>query len=445
LSNQNQIIGFISHAILAGEWQTDAIKERIGRSIGYQFNARLLIKELMSEFELTQAQTQHTAIQQFLKNNVTFQQCWGEQRQLIQLDKIYIPKQDRCRPPRQLNHIELPALNTEQQLGDWFKISVNDLIWLSGIWEKPYDAKSCKLYHYHYQWLKKHNGKKRLVEIPKSRIKSLQKKISIQCLDSIPIHQNAHGYCKNKSCQTLVQQHIAKPTILKMDLQNFFASIDYRKIFNLFFSLGYNKDISRLFAHLCTTATPLSVLSAELIAGQQKDYWHQRKLYRERHLPTGAPSSPVISNLCFFNLDCRLTAFAEKMGLNYSRYVDDMVFSGGREFYNKSDYLIKTISKICQSEYFFINHKKTQLLKPHQSQQVCGLVVNQKPNLTRKNYDQLKAILYNCVRTSPKQQNRLNHANFKEHLAGKIAYLSQINPQKGQKLADLFDQICWME
>jgi hypothetical protein len=70
-------------------------------------------------------------------------------------------------------------------------------------------------------------------------------------------------------------------------------------------------------------------------------------------------------------------------------------------------------------------------------------VVNERPNLTRTDYDRLKATLHNCVKHGPAAQNRDGHADFRAHLAGRVAYAAWLNPARGRRLRELFERIAW--
>jgi hypothetical protein len=76
-------------------------------------------------------------------------------------------------------------------------------------------------------------------------------------------------------------------------------------------------------------------------------------------------------------------------------------------------------------------------------QRVAGVVINQRINLPRDEYDRLKAILCNCVRYGPQGQNRTGVADFRAHLAGRVAYAVRLNPERGRKLVEWFEQIPW--
>jgi hypothetical protein len=134
---------------------------------------------------------------------------------------------------------------------------------------------------------------------------------------------------------------------------------------------------------------------------------------------------------------------ADRHGLAYSRYADDLAFSGTTDLIRLAPFLQSLIGAITVEEGFKVNHRKTRLYTQAQSQRLAGIVINEKPNLPRKTYDRLKAILYNCVRHGPESQNRDNHIDFKAHLAGRVSYACWLNPAKGAHLQSLWQQIEW--
>jgi RNA-directed DNA polymerase len=90
-----------------------------------------------------------------------------------------------------------------------------------------------------------------------------------------------------------------------------------------------------------------------------------------------------------------------------------------------------------------VKHRKTRVMRQGVRQRAAGVVINQKPNITRDDYDQLKAILHNCVRQGPGEQNRAGVADFRAHLAGRVAYVGRLNPGRGARLVRLFERIVW--
>lgn len=167
------------------------------------------------------------------------------------------------------------------------------------------------------------------------------------------------------------------------------------------------------------------------------------QIYRVPHLPQGAPTSPMLSNLCAFRLDVRLAALVKSLGGHYTRYADDLAFSGGRELERCFRRFHVAVCRIALEEDFTINTRKTRLMRQGVRQQLAGLVLNVHPNIARREYDRLKAILHNCRKHGPDSQNRAGVVDFRAHLMGRVQYLKMINPHKGQKLEQILGKIEW--
>ena len=168
-----------------------------------------------------------------------------------------------------------------------------------------------------------------------------------------------------------------------------------------------------------------------------------RRLYRQPHLPQGAPTSPALANLAAYRLDARLAGLARAAEANYTRYADDLVFSGGEAFARSIARFPTHVAAIALEEGFAVQHRKTRVMRQGVSQRAAGVVINQKINMPRDDYDRLKAILCNCVRHGPHGQNREGVADFRAHLAGRVAHARRLNPGRGQRLLRLFEQIAW--
>jgi len=160
-------------------------------------------------------------------------------------------------------------------------------------------------------------------------------------------------------------------------------------------------------------------------------------------LPQGAPTSPSLANLCSYRLDCRLSLLAKSAAANYTRYADDLAFSGGEGFAACVERFATHVAAILGEEGFTVQHRKTRIMRQSTRQHLAGLVTNQRLNVRRAQFDVLKAILTNCVRHSPETQNLEAHPHFREHLQGRIAFVESINLEKGKRLRAIFDQITW--
>jgi hypothetical protein len=224
-----------------------------------------------------------------------------------------------------------------------------------------------------------------------------------------------------------------------MDLENFFPSIGRARVEGVFRTSGYPEEVAQKLAGLCTTIPP-----RKCFEGLGRDVRHAVEgLYCRRHLPQGAPSSPALANLCAYRLDFRLAGLALSVGANYSRYAEDLVFSGGVEFRERVERVSVSVAAIARDEGFAINHRKTRIAGQACSQKISRLLVNEKLNVPRAEYDQLKAILTNCRRPGPASQNREALPDFRSHLEGRVGWVASVNPARGAKLCALRAAVDW--
>lgn len=331
---------------------------------------------------------------------------------------------------------ELPELTTPQDLADWLEIPLGHLGWLTGRYldgKRPLDASKA---HYHYTWKQKRKGGFRLIEAPYPLLRQVQEQILDEILCCVPTHVSAHGFKTGCSVLTNAQPHLGKDVVVKLDLDNFYTRVRYSRVVALFRGIGYNREIAIWLARLTTSAIPGNL---RFPGGQPK----LMSLFLPRHLPQGAPTSPALANLVAYSLDIRLNGIAESFGAQYTRYGDDLTFSGDHKFRASLRLFLPLVRQIIRHERFVLNPKKMQVVRPCSRQLVTGVVVNQKPNISRKEFDRLKATLHNCVRLGPESQNRTNHENFRAHLRGRIAFVQQLNPARAEKLLTIYNRIKW--
>jgi hypothetical protein len=134
---------------------------------------------------------------------------------------------------------------------------------------------------------------------------------------------------------------------------------------------------------------------------------------------------------------------AASAGAEYTRYADDLAFSGGAEFVRVVERFSTHVAAILMEEGFTVNHRKTRIMRQGVRQRLAGVVTNERANVPRTDFDRLKATLNNCIRQGPESQNRTAHPRFRAHLDGRIGWVESMNPAKGQRLRALFDRIAW--
>jgi RNA-directed DNA polymerase len=231
--------------------------------------------------------------------------------------------------------------------------------------------------------------------------------------------------------------------VINFDLKDFFPSVIVGRVYALLRTLGYSSAVAKLLAGLCTTRLPRDIWDVRPDPASDGTDHSQWQRLGSRHLPQGAPTSPAIANLVAHRLDCRLSGLAADLDATYTRYADDLTFSGGPELARCARRLTILLAQITEEEGFHLNHSKTRVQRQGGRQTVTGIVVNARPNLPRSEFDRLKAILTNCVRHGPATQNKDNHSDYRAHLMGKVAQFGAINTVRGQKLWELFDRIIW--
>ena len=301
------------------------------------------------------------------------------------------------------------------------------------------------LRHYHYRPLTKRFHTYRMIEAPKPRLKAIQRRILRDILERVPPHDAAHGFRKGRSLHTFAAPHVGRSIVIRIDLRDFFVSVCAEQVATLYRFLGYPESIADQLTGLCTTRTPQDVWPAITETQDRDAYWLACKRHETRHLPQGAPTSPYLANLCAYGLDVRLTGLAHTYGARYTRYADDLAFSSGRSLTRASSLksFLQGVRAAVHDERFTIHEEKTRIMRAHQRQELAGLVLNAKPNVERRSFEQLKAILTNCMRHGPMSQNRARHPRFREHLQGRIAFVTAVHPARGAKLKALFQQIDW--
>jgi RNA-directed DNA polymerase len=295
--------------------------------------------------------------------------------------------------------------------------------------------------HYRYRMLPKRSGGWRLLEVPEPYLVHLQRRVLHDLLDHVTPHEAACGYTQGRSLLDHVRAHMSQPMILKFDLRDFFASVRASRVHALFATLGYPEAVARELTALCTTATPEPILQRMRHEGGIS--WAQAQRLRDAHLPQGAPTSAALANLCAFRFDLRLDGLAYVLGARYTRYADDLTLSGPRSLHGNAARIERWIGRIALEEGFALNHRKTRCQPSGGRQTVCNVVVNQRPNLRREEFDRLKAVLHRCVTQGPNGENRHGVRDWRQHLQGRVAWAAQLNPEKAQRLERLFDRIDW--
>ncbi len=449
MSTPHRFTRDLTGALHSGVWDSQGILASAQHMVARKpkWLARL-VERLIAAFPYPPS---YTALLTYLEGDAEFARTcarinWTKYRdgRLHARRRIRLQPVQMADPPAAMGQLNLPHIPTEAALAAWLRITPGRLRWFADLCGRNRRHPVGPLRTYGYHWVAKHNGKSRLLEIPTWGLKQLQRKLLAGILNLIPAHPAAHGFRSGRSIVTNALPHCGKPFVLRLDLTDFFPSIPAARVVRLFRTVGYPETVARLLMGLCTTCLPLDAWKTKPNApfdGSDHAEWQR---FASRHLPQGAPTSPAISNLAAFRLDRRLAKLAISLDADYTRYADDLTLSGGELLARSARRVVHLIAVIAGEEGFSLNHRKTRSLRKSTRQSVTGVVVNLRPNVTRVEFDQLKAILTNCVRHGPASQNLAKHTDFRAHLAGRLSHMSMLNPNRGRKLWVIFDHIAWV-
>lgn len=338
-------------------------------------------------------------------------------------------------------------LHSVSDLRDLLGLGHGQLMWLADSRQLERTVSEERLRHYRYRWATKSNGGVRLIEEPKPLLKHVQRVLAREILDHIPAHDAAHGFRSGRSAITYASTHAGHAVVIHLDLEDFFGTVTGGRVFGIFRSCGYPEGVAHLLTALTTNSIPRSLWAGRAQAPSPllaDSHFRLGQHLRHPHLAQGAPTSPALANLSAYRLDLRLSGLARSAGIVYSRYADDLALSSPEPLaHTHVERLVKLTEGISAEEGFRVNPFKTFFQRASQRQRLAGLVVNHRPQVDRREYDRLKAILYNAGRHGPQSQNRSNHPNYGAHLLGRISRIKHLNPGRGERLLAAYNRIDW--
>ncbi|MFC5862011.1 reverse transcriptase family protein [Acidicapsa dinghuensis] len=437
------LASIVARAMLAGPQEIGSIIERVRQTAGHRGLPGISRRYL--EAFAKRSHPRRREVIQFLLNDPGFQRLRVSSRK-ANVSAIESWPQPVMRPSEAAEAWSIPPILTTGDLSARLRLTPTELDWLADSKQLTVRPSAARLHHYYYSAVRKRSGASRLIESPKQHLKLLQRQILRDILNGIPSHPAAHGFIRGRSIRTFASPHVDQRIVLRMDIENFFPSITASRVAAFFRTAGYPEPVADALANLCCNAVPEHVLKKLEIAQEDKSRDADiRSMYLRTHLPQGAPTSPALANICAYRLDCRLQGLAAASGAVYTRYADDLAFSGGEVFERSVNRFADHVGAILLEEGFCANYRKTRIQRRSTRQQLAGLIVNQRLNTPRREFDTLKAILTNCIRLDPASQNRDQVSDFRAHMLGRIVFVESIHPSRGAKLRNLFDQIIWSD
>ena len=270
--------------------------------------------------------------------------------------------------------------------------------------------------HYRKAKLPKKNGGFRNLSVPDEVLKSIQRQISEVLLIHMPVSRYAKAYRFGSSTLRNAKHHVGKQVALKLDILHFFDSIQYSTVKDKVFP-------AQIYAE------PLRILLTMLC-------------YHKDALPQGAPSSPAITNIILYGFDELVGQWCRERGISYTRYCDDMTFSGDFE----PAEVVRFVRLELKKTGFLLNEQKTRIQRPGQQQTVTGIVVNEKLSIPADYRRKLRQELYYCrkfgiLEHMQKIGLEIPEDTYRMQLLGKVNYVLQVHHND----KDMLDARKWLQ
>jgi len=270
--------------------------------------------------------------------------------------------------------------------------------------------------HYHKAKLPKKSGGYRNLSVPDEVMKAIQRQISEVLLIHMPVSRYAKAYRFGSSTLRNAKHHVGKQVVLKLDILHFFDSVRYSTVKDKVFP-------EEIYAE------PLRILLTMLC-------------YHKDALPQGAPSSPAITNIILYEFDELIGQWCRERGIAYTRYCDDMTFSGDIDPAEVIRFVRLELKKLG----FLLNEQKTRIQRPGQQQTVTGIVVNEKLSIPADYRRKLRQELYYCKKYGIQEHLQkvgleIPEDTYRMQLLGKANYVLQVHPDDG----DMHEARKWLQ
>lgn len=264
--------------------------------------------------------------------------------------------------------------------------------------------------HYKTLHIPKKNGGTRTLAVPDALLKKVQRRILSVLLAYTPSSPFATAYEYGRSVRKNALPHVGKKYLLKVDIEDFFGSITYGMVKEkVFDGAHFSEPIRILLSLLC---------------------------YYKDSLPQGAPTSPKIANLVLRDFDCRVGTWCTARGISYTRYCDDLTFSGDIDLHDTYAFVSQELWK----EHFRLCKNKTRFIHADHRQQVTGIVVNQQPRVPSEYCKKIRQEMYYCQKFGLKSHlKKIGYTAgvdaYYNHLLGKINYVLSVMPDNKEMLS----------
>ncbi|BCM93665.1 hypothetical protein IAD21_05556 [Abditibacteriota bacterium] len=320
--------------------------------------------------------------------------------------------------------LDLPLFHSALDVADAMGMSAPHLAFLT------FHRGAATVDHYHRFQIPKRRGGMRNVSAPKTKLRAAQNFVLEQVLTKVPVHEAVAAFAPGTSTVQNAARHMGAQVVVRLDLKDFFPSIDFARVRNAFSSLGYSGAVSTVLSLLCTESPRVQM---------SLDGETRHVAIGERVLPQGACTSPALSNWICRRLDARLSGLAKRFGWTYSRYADDLIFSSS-ELTPDIKTLISCARSIIRDEKLVVNDEKTRIMRPNARQCVTGLVINAQdanaPRPARTDQRRFRAFLHAYETHGRDEMTQKMGRDALAHARGMISYLHMSQPGKASALIE---------
>jgi RNA-directed DNA polymerase len=315
----------------------------------------------------------------------------------------------------------LPAISTPLELAQAMGLSLPELKFLC------FHREVARTTHYRRFALPKKTGGVRTISAPMPRLKRAQYWVLDQLLAKVPVHAAAHGFLPGRSIVSNAEPHCGQDVVINLDLKDFFPGIHFPRIKGVFCGLGYSQTVASLLALLCSenACDELTVDGERFFVGGKG---------HERVLPQGAPTSPMLTNVLCRKLDRRLAGLAAKLGFAYTRYADDLTFSAAGDAAHRVGRLLRQVHHVLRDEGFTPHPDKQRVMRRGARQEVTGVVVNDKPSVSRSERRKLRAALHRASQEGLQAAHWQGETATRDTLVGYARFVHMVNARQGAPL-----------
>ena len=257
-------------------------------------------------------------------------------------------------------------------------------------------------------------GKLRHLTMARPPLATLQRRLLDRILCRMPVSKHAYGAIKGRSIRDNALAHMSAPFLAKLDIRDFYPSIRFDRIYELFIEQECSPDVARILTLLTT---------------------------RKHRLPLGTATSPFLADQIVHPIDERIGGLARSLGLRYTRYVDDVTLSGKFDLERIADKVIAIIKQLG----FNVKRSKLEIYRPDDGKDkvVTGVQLKDGRISAPSNYVELLRDELNRAREQSLHEEVVGDFETRQQYLGKIGYVKWLDPGAGRKLLRIYRRVKW--